>query len=306
MWRAVGSVCAALTLALLGACSDGAARAYAPRFTEESGSAKAEYRFAVHPLHSPQLLYETYAPLIDYLNANSPGVTFRLVASRDYVSFENRLAAGGFDFALPNPYQALQARSAGYRIFGKMAEDDRVRGLIVTRKGAPIRTLRDLEGKRIAYPAPTALVSGMMPRYFLQTHGVALDRTLTRYVGSPESVLRNVEVGASDAGGSSVQLWEAYARQHPGSANRLEVRWRTPALVNNPLVVHRSVPSGVAAHVAALLFALDETAPGRDILARMSTSGFVAADDRAYAPVEAFLRDYERELGPAGTAGAAS
>ncbi|HEY5994325.1 MAG TPA: PhnD/SsuA/transferrin family substrate-binding protein, partial [Gallionellaceae bacterium] len=79
-----------------------------PDYTTRQPAGK-EYIFAVHPLHNPARLFEVYGPLIDYLNRNIPGVTFRLEASRNYEAFEEKLYGRKFGFALPNPYQTLKS-----------------------------------------------------------------------------------------------------------------------------------------------------------------------------------------------------
>ncbi|HEX7454670.1 MAG TPA: PhnD/SsuA/transferrin family substrate-binding protein [Gallionella sp.] len=73
-------------------------------------------------MHNPARLFEIYGPLIDYLNRNIPGATFRLEASRNYEEFEKKLYARQFDFALPNPYQTLNSLGHGYHVIAKMGD----------------------------------------------------------------------------------------------------------------------------------------------------------------------------------------
>ena len=85
---------------------------YEPGFVNPRSRATAHrLSFAVHPLHNPVMLDRIFRPLTDYLTATL-GARFKLVSSRDYASFDRRLAEGAFDFALPNPYQVV--RSAGH------------------------------------------------------------------------------------------------------------------------------------------------------------------------------------------------
>ena len=288
----------ALAAALLVLCGcGGPPAAYAPRF-EARAPAAHEYSFAVHPLYNPQQLDRVYEPLVDTLNRRVPGAHFTLVASRDYANFENRLSQERFDFALPNPYQTLLAVKHHYAVFGKLGDDQRFQGLILVRRHGGVNALKDLEGAAISYPAPTAVEGTMMPQYFLATHGVPLARTRSLYVGSQDSSIESLYRGASRAAATWPPPWEAYQRAHPEVAAALEVKWRTPTLVNNGLVVHDTVPPEVARQVAAVLWSLPQTPEGRRILAGIGTSRFEPATEQTYAPVKAFFARYEAKVGP--------
>lgn len=272
-------------------------RAYEPAFAQNSSQERV-YSFAVHPLHNPALLYKTYRPLIEYLDAHSGGAKFKLIASRDYDSFARRLDAGEFAFALPNPYQAIEATQHNYSIFGKVSGDEGFRGLILTRRDKRPASVRELVGKTISYPAPTAVAATMLPQFYLQSHGLPVAQTRTVYVGSMESAIESVASGASDAAGLWPDPWQKYAEQHPEIARQLEVRWATPSLVNNALVVHRSVPPAVTRDVLKALEDLSSNPAGRMLLKRISVPGFEPADQRTYEPVRKFLANFSREVRP--------
>ena len=289
------SVVAAL-LSLTGACGSPEPDPQ-PSF-ETRDPQRAEYSFAVHPLHNPVLLLKTYGPLVEYLNATVPGVRFRLVASRDYASYGRRLAAREFDFALPNPYQAVLASERGYRIFGKVGGDERFYGVILVRRDSPIRKADQFRGKTISYPAPTAVAATMLPQYYLQAHGAPFRSTRPIYVGSMESAVESVRSGRADGAAIWPDPWEKYRRAHPAASRELEVRWVTPSLVNNALIVRDSVPPAVANRVLAALMRLPSTVAGRRLLHQLSVKDFEPADDATYNPVRRFLKEFEANVRP--------
>ena len=289
-------------LSLLGALAISACEAeqsdYRPAFASGGERAEREYTFAVHPLHNPQLLDRMYQPLVEHVNARLSGARLRFVASRDYEAYGRRLGAGEFDFALPNPLQTVEAGPKGYRVFGKMADDDRFRGIILVRKDSGVAAVEDLKGKTISYPAPTALAGTMLPQLFLQKQGLRVaDETTTRYVGSQESSIMSVYLKTSAAGATWPVPWDVYVREHPAEAAMLEVRWRTEPLVNNSLMVHRSVPADVAAQVAEILLSLHESEEGRLLLQQIGLSRFEPADETTYRPVADFLKAFEQTFG---------
>ncbi len=110
-----------LAMLALAACGPrGSDTESGPRFSATGPGRPQEYVFAVYPLHNPQRLFEVYGPLVDYLNRHVPGASFRLEASRNYETFEQKLHARRFDFALPNTYLTLRSLEHGYHVIAKM------------------------------------------------------------------------------------------------------------------------------------------------------------------------------------------
>jgi phosphonate transport system substrate-binding protein len=288
-----------LMLALLTGCSKTDQSEYQVQFTAEKKASDKEYVVGIHPLHNPQRLMELYGPIVEYINIHIPEAHFRLEASRDYADFERKLYAGHFDFAMPNPYQTVRSTAHGYRIFGKMGDDQDFCGIILVRKDSGIHQVTDLKGKAVAYPAPTALAATMMPQYFLQTHGLDVNKDIeNRYVGSQESAILDVYHGHVAAGATWPVPWKTFSTEHPEMANQLEVKWQTESLQNNGWVVRKDVPAPIAEKFKTLLLGLNENEQGRRMLERLPISRFEAASEETYQPVRDFLNLYAKQVGP--------
>lgn len=136
----------------------------------------------------------------------------------------------------------------------------------------------------------------MMPQYYLQAHGAPLKSTRPVYVGSMESAIESLRSGSADGAATWPDPWEKYKRAHPREASELEVRWVTPPLVNNALIVRDSVPTAVADKVLAALRELSANAAGRRLLDELSIKEFEPASDATYEPVRAFLRDFSANV----------
>lgn len=293
------TACLFLSSIVLTACSEQKNEPYAPRFSERPPEQVTQYLFGVHPLHNPNRLHEIFGPLVDFLNSHINGVVFKLEASRNYQSYDKKLYAGHFHFALPNPYQTVNATQHGYHIFGKMGDDQNFRGIILVRKDSAIRRVTDLKGKKVSFPAPTALAATMMPQYYLQTHGLNVQRDIkTLYVGSQESSIMNVYLGNVAAGATWPPPWRAFAKERPDLAAEVKVMWETEPLPNNGLVVRDDIPEAIVSKVASLLFSLHQNPEGQEILGRMELSRFEPADDQTYAPVRRFLLDFGQTVRP--------
>ncbi|MFA5170761.1 MAG: phosphate/phosphite/phosphonate ABC transporter substrate-binding protein [Sulfuriferula sp.] len=282
---------------LLAGCGKTQQAVYEPNFSAKAATNVKEYVIGILPLHNPQRLMNIYGPILEHINATMPDVHFRIEASRNYDEFEKKLYSGHFDFAMSNPYQTILSLKHGYRVFGKMGDDDNFRGIILVRKDSGIHTVNDLKGKKVAYPSATALAATMMPQYYLHTHGIDVNRDNENiYVGSQESSILNVVRGHVAAGGAWLLPWLAFSAEHPDQASQLEVKWQTVSLPNNAWVVRQDVPAALASQFATALFGLNDSVQGRKELALLPISHFEPATEATYAPVRNFLAVFSRTV----------
>ncbi len=266
---------------------------------QPAAQARPVYYFAVHPLHNPAKLIEAYQPLIEMLNRQLPEVEFRLEASRDYATYEQKFRDRQPAFLLPNPWQTLQAQQVGYRVLAEAGERGDFRGIFIVRRDSPLRQPRDLIGKRIAYPSPTALAAAIMPQTFLHQAGVSVTRDLVNlYVGSQESAIMHAYLGSADIAATWPPPWRQFQRDFPQEAAQMKVLWETPPLINNSVMVRDDVPVELASQVQQSLIELGNDPAGESVLAAMQTARFSAADDTAYALVADYVARFEREVRP--------
>ena len=285
-----------LAILLLAGCGK-QEESHQPSFSGQAADNMKEYVVGIHPLHNPKRLFEVYGPIVSYIEAGIPGMRLRLEASRNYEEFDKKLYSSHFDFAMPNPYQTVRSLKFGYRVFGKMGDDENFRGIILVRKDSGIDKVSDLKGKKVAYPAATALAATIMPQYYLHTHGIDINRDIENlYVGSQESSIMNVLRGHTAAGATWPVPWMTFTQEHPDLAGQLEIKWQTGTLPNNAWVVRKDVPPELAGKFAALLFSLNESAQGREMLARLPISKFEAATDKTYQPVQEYLKVFSASV----------
>lgn len=267
--------------------------------TAPAGVTVPIYRFAIHPLHNPQLLAEAYQPLVAHMNRQLSGARIELEASRDYQAYEEKFRARAPAILLPNPWQTLEAMKVGYHVIAMAGDAEDFKGIFIVRKDSGIKTPSDLKGKTVSYPSPTALAACIMPQFFLHRHGLDVNRDIQNaYVGSQESSIMNAYLGKSAAGATWPPPWRLFQRDHPAEAAQLELIWETPPLLNNSLMLRDDVPAAVGAVIRKTLLDLPQTPAGQKILADMSTARFHAADDASYAKVRDYVATFERQVRP--------
>lgn len=253
--------------------------------------------FAVHPLHNPTRLYEVFHPLMKYLSHHISGYEFVLEASRDYAHFDKKMAAHKFDFALPNPYQTYIASQNGYHIFAKMGDDFNFKGILVTRKDSGIKRIKDLKGKTICFPAPTAIAATMMPQFYLHQHGINLQRdVLIKYVGSQESSIMGAYNKTCAVSGTWPPPWELLISQRPKLNREMKIIWETLTLPNNGLIYRDDVPLELVNKVQKLLVELGNDREGKKILEGIHLSKFVRANKDTYKIVGEYISNFTKQV----------
>jgi ABC-type phosphate/phosphonate transport system substrate-binding protein len=167
----------------------------------------------------------------------------------DFALFSNyerqiqELLSGHVDIAWNTPlaHVRVQRRTGGRSVSLAMRDSDRdFRSKVVVRRGAGIRSLRDLEGRTLAVGSRDSTQARILPLHFLQEEGVDLSRVrllpFDTDVGkhgdtgtSELDALAAVRDGRADAGTIGDLVWvneQSAGRVDPSA---IEVLWTTPA-----------------------------------------------------------------------------
>ena len=252
----------------------------------------------IHPYLNSKKMYNSYRPILDYLESQLDGVFFRLETSANYAEYNIKLYRGDFHFSLPNPFQTYNALKKNYRVIAKMQPDRVFRGIFVARKDRHLQDVQQLKGESISFPAPTALAATMMPLYYLYEHGIDVSKEIQkRFVGSQYSSILNAYSSHTIAGATWPPPWESWVKENPQKAKEMEVVWQTESLINNGFIVRNDLNSTLAQSVADTLVALSSTPKGEELLENAGFAGFEYATNLHYDRVAKFLQKYDKAIG---------
>ena len=283
-----------IALLLFGCNEKQSDKIYVP--TAQSVEIKS-YKVGIHPYLNSKKMYEVYRPILDYLEDNLEGVHFILETSKAYSTYEEKLYKKEFAFSLPNPFQTINSLKYGYKVIAKMKPDSVFKGIFVVRNDTDIKTYKDVEGRVMSFPAPTALAATMMPLLFLHENSVDIDLIEKKFVGSQYSSILNVYSKDSVIGATWPPPWETWRAENPNKAKELRVIWETEPLVNNGFVIREDVDQKIGLKVAKLLVELDHTQSGKKLLEAAGFEGFEYANNQRYNIVKNFVEKYEQEIG---------
>lgn len=242
------------------------------------GAAPRIYSFGVVPQQSAAELARAWIPLLNVLS-EATGFGLRFTTAPSIPIFEQRLAAGEYDFAYMNPYHyTVFSQKPGYRALAR-EKDHRLRGIVVVHRDSPLRKLSDLAQREIAYPAPASFAATVLVRAELERQGIA---TTPRFVGSHESVYLNVARGLHAAGGGIPRTLQG---MEPEVRHQLRVLASTREYTPHAFAAHPRVPAAAVELLAGALQAADGTPRGKAALAGVGMAAIVPAQDSDWADV---------------------
>lgn len=164
-------------------------------------------------------------------------------------------------------------------------------GMIITHVNSGIRSLKDLQGKTIAYTDELSTSGYLYPKKILEKADVKPGREIL--VKKHDEVVRQVYERKVDAGaafystaGSNGELRDARARiadQYPDVEKKVVVLVKTDLIPNDPVVFSRNFNPAQANKICMALMKLSQDPKGKQVLLDLyGTEGFVKASDADY------------------------
>lgn len=249
-----------ICLVALIAASTAAAQTPAPSQPCLGDGAAAAPRFsvAVVPQFPAAELYKAWAPLLERVGKQA-GHCYDLVLNKSIPEFEDLVLKGIPDFAFMNPYHQVMAHARqGYRPL--VADSTPLTGILVVRQDSSVKSMRELNGKTLAFPAPNAFAASLLMRAILARDGIAIQPD---YVKTHNNVYRTVVQGTHSAGGGVNNTLE---REPDALRQQLRVLYETPGFSPHPLSAHPRVSAGVAGALQKAVLGLQSTPEGRTML----------------------------------------
>jgi len=267
-WNISGAMTAVVTLFLIS--------------NQTIASDAGEYTVAVVPQFRAEEIHRAWTPVLQRIKAET-GIELRLSVFASIPNFEASVLAGGSDFAYMNPYHQVMARRAqGYIPLVRDATP--LSGILMVREDSPISSVKELDGREVAFPAPNAFGASLWIRALLAEHENI--RIVPAYVQTHSNAYRHVASGrAAAAGGIAATLAEEPAELRAVLRPLLE----TPGVAPHPLSAHPRVPEKVRKAVSQSLLNLARTAEGKALLKEIPMPDPVRADyAKDYQPLEKY------------------
>jgi phosphonate transport system substrate-binding protein len=224
----------------------------------EQSTTKA-YLFDVVPQLTSSKIYTTWSPLLQRVGQDA-GLCFELRVSATIPEFEKKLLKGEPEFVFLNPYHAVLAyQKKKYQPLLADSED-LLTGILVVRADSPIKSLDDLKGKNIAFPAPNAFAASLLIRAELAKNKIDITPV---FVKTHSNVYRSV-IGKDVIAGGGVN--NTLDNEVPEVRQQLRVLYETSAYTPHPVATHPSVPAAVRERFLKAMLKLTQDEEGRKLL----------------------------------------
>lgn len=239
-------------------------------------SASAQERvlsFGVLNQQSPAKTAELWNPILRYLS-EATGLQFQLKMGATVQDTDAMMGRGEFDLVFTN--HCFQKEYDGiYKVVARWAGPP-IYGVIAVNADSPIRTLKSLAGKRVAFPSKGAFVAYAVPMAALQTAHVDVVPVLA---GNQEGALAQLKARQVDAAAVNSRFLTRYAAQHGLSYREV---FTSEAFADLPVLIHPRVPKEQADAIRNALLGMKRDPRAGGTLQENSFSGFDAASDRDY------------------------
>jgi phosphonate transport system substrate-binding protein len=250
-----------------------------------AGGALAQDRplaFGVLNQQSPSRTAERWNPILHYVTSQT-GVPLQLRMGPTVQDTNAMMARGEFDFVFTNHNFQSEFDSIGFRVIARWGGEP-IHGVIAVPADSPVRSLKDLDGRRVAFPSADAFVAYAVPMVALRQAGVKVEEL---FAGNQEGVLAQLKVRRVDAGAVNSRFLAHYAKREHVHFREVFTSDAYPDLA---VIVHPRVPSSTVEKVRQALLGMKGDPAAAPILTRAGSRGFDPASDRDYDGVRHVYR----------------
>jgi phosphonate transport system substrate-binding protein len=243
-------------------------------------AAPRTYSLAIVPHLLPLAAHRNWTPIAEELG-RALAAKVEIALFRSIPQFEVAVMQGAADFAFMNPYHLLVAnKKQGYLPLVRSSHP--LSGILLVRQDNPAKSIRDLDGQTLAFPAPNSFAASLYLRALLtQEHKLQFKPA---YLDTHSEVFRHVILGNAAAGGA---IRYTFLREPVEVCAQLRVLYETPATPSHAFAVHPRVPGSVRDQARRALLAMRQPPALRERLDSVQLSQPVTADlARDYLPLE--------------------
>jgi phosphate/phosphite/phosphonate ABC transporter binding protein len=238
------------------------------------------YTVGIVPQFEAKKLRRIWKPILKQLEQKT-GLNFKLRGAPTIPAFEKEFLVGKFDFSYMNPFHLLIANETQGYIPLVRDHSKKLQGVLVVRKDSEIKSIKDLNNKKIAFPSPNALGASLQMR--AELHDKFKINITPVYVKTHDSVYLNVYLKQVSAGGG---VGKTFHKQAERLRDSLKIIHRTTPVAPHPIAVHPRVPKTDRDKVAAALFEIANSEEGKKLLAQIPIKKLGKASMQDYKPLD--------------------
>jgi phosphonate transport system substrate-binding protein len=238
-------------------------------------------RIGVLPDQNPEILYQRFEPVLDYLSSYLQ-LRCELVVPESYEQMLKLFHDQEIDLAYFGGYSFTRAQQMDGAVPLVMRRiDTRFTSLFIVATDSPVQTLDQLEGKDMAFGSRLSTSGHLMPRYFLQQKNINPESFFSsvQYSGAHDKTAFWVRDGKVDVGVANATTIRSMLDKNLIKPNEIRILWETPPYANYVWAIHPKFTDSLRSriHDAFLQLSTDD-ANHAIVLENLNAIGYLPAD----------------------------
>ena len=243
-------------------------------FVARSGWAQEPLSFGVLNQQPAAETAALWNPILQYLSAKT-GLMFKLKMGATVQETDAMTARGEFDFLYSNHNFDPEYAAANYRPLVQWGGHPLI-GQIVVLADSPISSLKELEGKTLAFPSKDAFIAYQVTRYALKQANIHIQPV---FGASQQGAAVQLQTGRADAASLNKLFANRFQAEGKG---QFRVLFESDAWPNIPVQAHPRVAKTDVESVRQTLIKMSDDPEGKALLAKLKIPGFLPVADSDY------------------------
>lgn len=270
---------------------------------DELGSEGNPIKFFFVPSVDVKLLEDTSKALKTYMEANTP-YKYKISIPPSYIAVVEAFGTNRADAAAINVYGYILAREkygVEARLITVRFGERTYKAQFLARADGKIKTLKDFDGKKIAFVDPASVSGYLVPMKYLKDRGIKPKATVfaMRHDGVVSMIYqRQVDGGVTFYSppdeGTIQDARRLVLPQYPDVESKVKIIELSSDIPNDPIVFRKDMPEEMKTTVIEAMIKFAATEEGLRVLKALSSvTGLEKASDSLYDPT----RDAIKALG---------
>lgn len=243
-------------------------------------------RVAIAAVISPQGTLESYAPLLEYLEAKLGRPVERLQSST-YAETNEILASGLADVAFVCTGAYIHGSSEfGMEILAvpEISGESVYFSWVIVPFDSPVNDIADLRGSVFAFTDPLSLTGWMYPNFMLlqinEQPEAFFGRTFFTY--SHDQAIHAVASGFADGAAVDSLIYNYLVEREPSIAQKVRIIHKSPAFGMPPIVTNPGIQPQLRADLQEIFLGMTDDPDGQAALGALGIDRFVLVEDQLY------------------------
>tara|TARA_Y100001935_G_scaffold240674_1_gene229400 strand:+ start:510 stop:1412 length:903 start_codon:yes stop_codon:yes gene_type:complete len=265
------------------------------------GSENNPIKFFFVPSVDTKVIEDTSKVLKNYLEANTP-YKYKISIPPSFIAVVEAFGTNRADVASINTFGYILAHEK-YQAEALLTVirhgESTYKSQFLAKKDSGINSLKDFEGKKVAFVDPASTSGYLLPLKILKEKGIKPKDTT--FAMRHDNVISMIYQGQVDGGAtfysppSDGEIQDARRLvkvQYPDVEEKIKIVDLTPPIPNDPIIFRKDLPQEVKSKVVQALMEFVKTTKGQEVMQKLSSvTGLIPATDKDYDSVREMLKD---------------